>query len=119
MTQTRIVHVRGQVVCIDFLVVVDVTRQIAFRSRNLEYIQFAAGSVVSDTFRNMQLDVAGFRLVLESEYFHVTIAFPAERVDCRPVFLIHAVGHVAGEDRTVASILAGQIMELIQLVDGA
>ena len=67
----------------------------------------------------MQFNVAGFRLVLESEYFHVTITFPAERVDRCPVFLIHAVGHVAGQDRSVASILAGQIMELIQLVDGA
>ena len=117
--QPRVVHIRSQVVCIDLLIVVDVARQIAFSSRNLEYIQFAAGTVVANAFRDVQLDVTGLRLFLECECLHVAGAFPAEGVDSCPIFFVHTVGHRAGEDRTVATILARQVVELIQLVDRA
>ena len=41
-TQTCVVHVRSQVIAVDLLVVVDIARQVAFCSRYLEDVQFAA-----------------------------------------------------------------------------
>ena len=90
-SQARVIHIRSQVVAVDLTVIVDISLQVAGCSRHFEYVQFAAGTVISYTFRNGKFDIACSRTGLEAEYLHITVAFPIECTRLCPMFLIHAI----------------------------
>ena len=77
-TQTCVVHV-SQVIAVDLHSRCWYRPAGGFSVQYLEDVQFAARAVIADTFRYIQFDIAGFRVILEFEYLHITVGFRAWR----------------------------------------
>ena len=116
-SQSRIIGIRSQVVLINQTVIVDVPRQVAFRSGNLKYIKFFARTEIAHSFGNMQSDIACLGFSFKREHFHLTVAFPFKSSGFRPVLLIHAVSDTTFQQRTVSGIVTRHILQLVEPVD--
>lgn len=119
LAQTGVIHVRGEVVVVDFTVVVDVAGEVAFGSGYFEDVEFTSGAVVSDCFGDGYFHVAGSRPFGEGEYFSFTVSFPFKFACFCPVFFVEAGGDFSFEDGSVSGIGTRQVEEFVKLVDGA
>ena len=115
-SHTGIVHIRHQVVPVDLVVMIDVAWNCTFRSRLLENIEFSTGTEITDSLRDVHLDVSCLWLIREEEFLRHVVAVPFERPRFCPILFVHAVGNVSFQDRSCSGILPWQILEFVDRV---
>ena len=117
--QTRVVHIRRQVVVVDALVAVDVALDETFGVGHLEDIHLATRTEVADGLADGHLHIACFGIALEGEGLVLAISSPFEGYGGTPILAVGAVANVAFEQCAVAGILARDVDQAVELADGA
>ena len=105
LTQTGVVHVRGEVVLVDALVAVDVALHYTLGAGHLEDVHFAARGKVAHGGVEVDAQVACGGMALEGERLDAAVGLPLEGYGFRPRLAVGAHADGTLGERAVAAVL--------------